>query len=108
MFHVIEILDKIRKGLRFLTECLSPWIAMKRRDPVQHDVTPDYNGCIIGVEENDDNKILIFKECEKREWLAGSILNSDDSTIGILDADYEDIDSLHNLDVTNTVDGKTC
>jgi len=28
---------------------------------------------------------------------------SDDLTIEILDADYEDIDSLRNLDITNTV-----
>ena len=31
------------------------------------------------------------------------VLNSDDLTIEILNADYEDIDSLHNLDITNTV-----
>ena len=39
-------LDKIRKVLCFLAECLSPWIAMGRRDnPVQYSETPDYNGC---------------------------------------------------------------
>jgi len=31
------------------------------------------------------------------------ILNSDDLTIEMLDVDYEDIDSLRNLDVTNTI-----
>ena len=42
----IEFLDKVRKVLRFLAECLSPWIAMGRwDDPVQHGETPDYNDC---------------------------------------------------------------
>ena len=55
------------------------------------------------AEENDDNKILVHvKGHEKREWLTG-ILDSDDSIIETLVADYEDIDSLYNLDVTNTV-----
>ena len=31
------------------------------------------------------------------------IFGSDDSTIKTLDADQEDIDSLHNLDVINTI-----
>ncbi|KYN16315.1 hypothetical protein ALC57_11433 [Trachymyrmex cornetzi] len=44
--YAMEFLDKIRKVLRFLAECLSPWIAMGRRDdPVHHGETPDYNGC---------------------------------------------------------------
>ena len=43
--------------------------------------------------------LYTLKDMKKREQLAG-ILDSDDSTIETLDADYEDIDSLHNLDVT--------
>ncbi|KYQ58525.1 hypothetical protein ALC60_02475, partial [Trachymyrmex zeteki] len=58
---------------------------------------------IIGAEENDDNKSLVYvKGSEKRQWLA-DILDSDDLTIKTLDADYEDIDSLRNLNITNTV-----
>ena len=46
MSHAMEFLDKIRKVLCFLAECLSPWIAMERRDdPVQHGETPDYDSC---------------------------------------------------------------
>ncbi|KYN11060.1 hypothetical protein ALC57_16792 [Trachymyrmex cornetzi] len=57
----------------------------------------------IGVEECDDNKALVYvKGREKREWLA-DILDSDDLIIEILDDDYKDIDSLHNLDVTNII-----
>jgi len=45
------------------------------------------------MEENDDNKALIYvKRCEKYKWLV-DILDSDDLTIEILDADYEDIDT---------------
>jgi len=29
--HAMELLDKVRKVLRFLAECLSLWIAMRRR-----------------------------------------------------------------------------
>ena len=45
----MEFLDKIRKGLRFLAECLSPWIAIGRQDDSVHYETPnyiiDYNWC---------------------------------------------------------------
>ncbi|KYN16368.1 hypothetical protein ALC57_11378 [Trachymyrmex cornetzi] len=58
---------------------------------------------VIGAEECDDNKALVYvKERKKREWLA-DILDSDNLTIETLDADYKDIDSLNNLDVTNTM-----
>ena len=58
---------------------------------------------VIIAEENDNNKALVYvRGRQKREWLAG-IFDSDDSTIEILDANYEDIDFLHNLDVTNIV-----
>ncbi|KYN11289.1 hypothetical protein ALC57_16562, partial [Trachymyrmex cornetzi] len=58
---------------------------------------------VIGMEENDDNKALIYvKGREKREWLA-HVLDNDNLTIETLDADYKDIDALHNLDVTNTM-----
>ncbi|KYN44942.1 hypothetical protein ALC56_00594 [Trachymyrmex septentrionalis] len=58
---------------------------------------------VIGAKENDDDKVLIYvKGREKREWLA-DIFDSDNLTIETLDTDYEDIDSLHNLDVTNTM-----
>ncbi|KYN14911.1 hypothetical protein ALC57_12874 [Trachymyrmex cornetzi] len=58
---------------------------------------------VIGVEENDDNKALVYvKGREKREWLA-DVLDSDNLTIETLDADYKDIDTLHNLGVTNTM-----
>jgi len=45
--RVMEIFDKIRQVLRFLVECLSPWIAMGERDiPVQRGETPDHDSCI--------------------------------------------------------------
>ena len=56
---------------------------------------------VIGAEKNDDNKAFIYMKN------VNGILDSDDSTIKTLDADYEDIDSIHNLDITNTV-WKTC
>jgi len=44
--YAMEILNKIRQVLRFLVDCLSPWIAMERRDDtIQHGETLDYNGC---------------------------------------------------------------
>ncbi|KYM82967.1 Putative nuclease HARBI1 [Atta colombica] len=56
----------------------------------------------------DDNKALVYvKEYEKREWLI-DILDNDDLTIETLDAIYEDIDSLNNLDVTNALSETTC
>ncbi|KYN17842.1 hypothetical protein ALC57_09881 [Trachymyrmex cornetzi] len=59
---------------------------------------------VIGAEENDDNKALVYVEgLEKHEWLVG-ILGSDDLTIESLDADYEDIDSLRNIEITNVCD----
>jgi len=62
---------------------------------------------VISAEENDDYKALIYKELKNREWYwvlqLADVLNSDDLTIEILEADYEDINSLCNLDITNTV-----
>jgi len=51
------------------------------------------------MKTNDDNKALIYSKVMKNAngWLA--ILDSNDSIIQILDADYEDISSLHNLDL---------
>jgi len=55
---------------------------------------------VIDVEEND--KVFVYvKGFKKREQL-DDILNSN-LTIEILDTDYEYIDSLRNLDITNTV-----
>ena len=46
--RVMEIFDNIQQILRFLIECLSPWIAMgERDDPVQRSETSDHDdGCI--------------------------------------------------------------
>ena len=54
---------------------------------------------VIGAEKDNDNKVLVYvKGYEKREWLV-DIFDSDDLIIENLDADYEDIDFLNNLDV---------
>jgi len=56
---------------------------------------------IIDVKENNNKTLVYVKGGEKREWLADT---RDDTTIETLDSDYEDIDSLRNLDVTDTVE----
>ena len=48
---------------------------------------------VIDAEENDNNNTLV-KGYEKREWLADIL---DNLIIETLNADYEDIDSLHNV-----------
>ena len=59
------------------------------------------------VEEEDDKMqcIVYVKGCQKREWLANML--GDDARenliIETLDADYDDIESLNNLDVKNTI-----
>jgi len=46
MPHVMKFLDKIRKVLRFLAECLLLWIAMGKRDNiVPPGEMPDYDSC---------------------------------------------------------------
>ena len=57
---------------------------------------------VIGVEENDNKALMYVKRFKKCEQLT-NIHNNDDLTIEILNADYEDIDSLCNLDITNIV-----
>jgi len=54
----MEFLDKIRKGLHFLAECLSPRIAMEGQND-SNMVKCLSTMAVIGVEENDDNKALI-------------------------------------------------
>jgi len=67
MLHAMELLDKIRKGLRFLAECLLhrlQWEDMIPYSMVKRLITI----AVIGVEENDDNNALEYvKGFKKRE-----------------------------------------
>jgi len=67
MLHAMELLDKIRKGLRFLAECLShglQWEDMIPYSMVKRLITI----AVIGVEENNDNNALEYvKGFKKRE-----------------------------------------
>jgi len=62
---------------------------------------------VVGTEEDDDDEeaLVYIKGCQKREWLADMLENDarDDVIIETLDADYDDIESLDNLDVSNTM-----
>ena len=98
----IPFLDKIRKGCAsWLSACHHWWRQDDSYNIVKHLITM----VVISAEENDDYKALIYKELKNREWYwvlqLADVLNSDDLTIEILD--YKDIDSLCNLDITNTV-----
>ena len=56
--------------------------------------------------EGDETSTLVYvKGCQKREWLVDLLENYARKNLNIetLDADYEDIESLNNLDVTNTM-----
>jgi len=58
---------------------------------------------VVGIE--DDNVLVYVKRYQKREWLK-DMLESDaryDIIIETLDADYEDVEALNNLDVINTM-----
>lgn len=61
---------------------------------------------VLGTEEDDETSTLVYvKGCQKREWLVDLLENlaRENLIIETLDADYEDIESLNNLDVTNTI-----
>jgi len=51
--------------------------------------------------EDDDDALVYVKRYQKREWLKDVLENDarDNIIIETLDADYEDIESLNNLDV---------
>jgi len=51
---------------------------------------------VVIDEENDYNKAFVYVKGRKKRWLVYSIATTRQLT---LDADYEDIDSLHKLDV---------
>jgi len=53
-----NFLTKIQKGLYFLAECLSLWIAMGKQDDYSM-VKRLITMVVFGVEENDYNKALI-------------------------------------------------
>jgi len=59
---------------------------------------------VAGTEEdNDDNEILVYvKRSQKRERLKDS-KSRNDMIIDTLDADYENVGSLKNLDNINTM-----
>ena len=59
----MELLDKIRKVLRFLAECLSPWIAKGRMEEygmIPYSMTKRLIIMAVIAEENDDNKALVY------------------------------------------------
>jgi hypothetical protein len=61
---------------------------------------------VLGAEEDGETPTLVYvKGCQKREWLVDLLENYARKIpiIETLDADYEDIESLNNLDVANTI-----
>ncbi|KMQ91626.1 hypothetical protein RF55_8481 [Lasius niger] len=59
---------------------------------------------IIQKEEEDESSLVYVKGHEKREWLTDILDDVGNGfIIETLDADYEDIDALNNLDVTNSM-----
>jgi len=57
------------------------------------------------VDIEDDDVLVYVKEYQKREWLKNMLESNarNDIIIETLDADYEDVESLNNLDVINTM-----
>ncbi|KAL6258405.1 hypothetical protein P5V15_010363 [Pogonomyrmex californicus] len=65
---------------------------------------------VHGTEEDDDDDddddsdaVVYVKGHEKRQWLWNLLLDDERVYIETLDADYEDVDSLNNLDADNTM-----
>ncbi|KAL6254736.1 hypothetical protein P5V15_014062 [Pogonomyrmex californicus] len=56
-------------------------------------------------DDDDDDAVIYVKEDEKRKWLRSLLLNDERKRVYIetLDANYEDVDSLNNLDADNTI-----
>jgi len=56
------------------------------------------------VDTEDDDALVYVKGYQKREWLKDMLeSNARDDIIETLDADYEETESLNNLDVINTM-----
>jgi len=64
--HTMEFFDKVRKVLRFLAECLTPWSAEDGMIP--YSVTKRLiTMTVIRAKESNNNKDLVYdKRCEKR------------------------------------------
>ncbi|KAL6250920.1 hypothetical protein P5V15_014982 [Pogonomyrmex californicus] len=67
---------------------------------------------VHGTEEDDDDDddddddsdaVVYVKGHEKRQWLWNLLLDDERVYIETLDADYENVDSLNNLDADNTM-----
>ena len=58
--------------------------------------------CLISEAVSGESEAIVYvKGLEKREWLL-DILNNDDVIVKTIDMHYDEIDSLENLDATNT------
>jgi len=67
VFRAMELLDKIRKVLRFLAECLLHELQWKDRMTSYSMIKRLITMAVISAEENDDNKAVIYvKRREKR------------------------------------------
>jgi len=58
----------------------------------------------IHEEEEEESSVVYVKGLEKRKWLTDILDDAGNGyIIETLDADYEDIDSLNKLDITNSM-----
>ncbi|KYN03588.1 hypothetical protein ALC62_05561 [Cyphomyrmex costatus] len=57
---------------------------------------------IIEAVIEDDEALVYVKGLEKRQWLS-DIFDCDNVIVETLDAHYEDVESLHNIDTCNTI-----
>ncbi|KAL6257843.1 hypothetical protein P5V15_011438 [Pogonomyrmex californicus] len=54
-------------------------------------------------DDDDSDAVVYVKGHEKRQWLWNLLLDDERVYIETLDADYENVDSLNNLDADNTM-----
>ncbi|KAL6254313.1 hypothetical protein P5V15_014362 [Pogonomyrmex californicus] len=59
---------------------------------------------VHGTKDYDNDDAVVYVK-EKRQWLWNLLLDDERKSVYIetLDVDYEDVDSLNNLDVNNTM-----
>ena len=89
------------------------WLMINHHELEWEDGTVAYNmakhlitsAVIGGLHEEKESSLVYVKGLEKRQWLTDLLTDNARAKLNIktLDADYDDIESLHNLDVKNTM-----
>ncbi|KYN03975.1 hypothetical protein ALC62_05167 [Cyphomyrmex costatus] len=97
---IVKVVAVLRRGTvitHYIFSCPMPWNLLNGMVPYSM-----AKRLITEAVTEDDEALVYVKGLEKRQWLV-DILDCDNAIVETLDAHYEDVESLRNIDSCNTI-----